>query len=559
MGEPINQAQSAKITSGNFYTPENSAFYSKFHYSDLDPKTDNIRLLRIKRPDPANPQQATIDCDLIDSVSLASYKDKYTTISYCAGSPKNIEPIIVNGCSFNAFANLGHALRQARYFWRDKFDEQELLLWADQVCINQSSHLERSHQVRLMGEIYAASARVLVSLSTENDIGGSIEWLETVLPDLRKAVQHQDYFSDPGRLAVEFFSNNLADEYFHLGWNAFICTFLKSSWWSRAWIRQEFIRSPDAYLMAKFHWINWKGAAEFIGIYDSIELEKPIVIYEPNQWAGHPPSCQACSFCGDSYLFMPVLDAQPASTLLTAKTRAESQPGRFGDLLDHISDVDICVSSDSRDLVYALLGISNHDYGLYPDYSPGVTLEDIVCQLARNVISHNKSLDVLTMAYWNSSTASVPSWVPDLRSYSLFRSGRPIEQNTQFNAAVFSPSFHSDGKGRKDRVLRVQGVRHEVLRRKIKSKWTRKFLSTTGEGLRIMGLAQEGDEIWMLHGSSTVFILREKDKQHYEIVGAVPYPDEILDAAPLRLHRLRQDINRLVESNDPKVEFINLC
>ena len=68
-------------------------------------------------------------------------------IIYCGGDPQDIVTIIVNGYSFNAFVNLGHALRQARHFWRENFGDQELHLWADQICINQSSLSERSHQV----------------------------------------------------------------------------------------------------------------------------------------------------------------------------------------------------------------------------------------------------------------------------------------------------------------------------------------------------------------------------------------------------------------------------
>jgi hypothetical protein len=79
---------------------------------------------------------------------------KYTTISYCAGNPKETETITVNGVMFNAFARLGHALRQARYFWTSRFHSEELLLWVYQVCINQSNTQERSHQVNFMGDIF---------------------------------------------------------------------------------------------------------------------------------------------------------------------------------------------------------------------------------------------------------------------------------------------------------------------------------------------------------------------------------------------------------------------
>ncbi|ORX97021.1 heterokaryon incompatibility protein-domain-containing protein, partial [Clohesyomyces aquaticus] len=163
----------------NFYTPKNNDFYSKFSYRILD--LNCIRLLRIKPCDPGNIRQAAIECYVIENVSLTDMKGKYTTISYAAGDPKRKETVMVNGISFNALSNLGHALRQARYFWKNKYGNRELLLWVDQICINQSNPSERSEQVNLMGEIYATAEQVLVCLSVENDISGGIEWIDQLL------------------------------------------------------------------------------------------------------------------------------------------------------------------------------------------------------------------------------------------------------------------------------------------------------------------------------------------------------------------------------------------
>jgi hypothetical protein len=121
-------------------------------------------------------------CDLMVSLIahwLTELKNlaNYTTISYCAGNPRDTESIVVNGFVFNAFARLGHALRQARNFWKGKYHDTELLLWADQVCINQSNKKERAHQVNFMGDIYSNVKQVLVSLSAEQDPRGGLAWL----------------------------------------------------------------------------------------------------------------------------------------------------------------------------------------------------------------------------------------------------------------------------------------------------------------------------------------------------------------------------------------------
>jgi len=113
---------------------------------------------------------------------------KYTTLSYCGGDPKETEIITVNGINFNAFANLGHALRQAGHFWRDKFDGQGLLLWADEICIKQSNLSERSHQVGFMAKIYENATQVLVSLSSEGDRTGGLGWISRTA--LRMSLSH---------------------------------------------------------------------------------------------------------------------------------------------------------------------------------------------------------------------------------------------------------------------------------------------------------------------------------------------------------------------------------
>lgn len=175
----------------NFYTPQNSEFYSKFGYMSLNPEERRIRLLRIQQLEPGEDKRSRIKYELIDNQSLAAMQGKFTTISYCAGDPKKIETIIVNGLEFNAFSNLGHALRQVRHFWKEKFDTQELLLWADQVCINQSNPNERSHQVKFMGDIYGSAIQVLACLSVEGDRSGGIRGLQQFSSEFQEYEQSQ--------------------------------------------------------------------------------------------------------------------------------------------------------------------------------------------------------------------------------------------------------------------------------------------------------------------------------------------------------------------------------
>jgi hypothetical protein len=170
-----------------------------------------------------------IQCDLPDDLSLEEYTKRFTTISYCAGDPKQTESVTVDGLCFIAFANLGHALRQARHFWKKTYGDRELLLWADQICINQSNGLERSHQVNFMGEIYAAAEQVLACSSTDASQPGGLEWL-------RQMAAHEDK-RRKDRTKAHYLEYSGTNEGSHRAWAIFIDTVFSSPWWSRAWVR----------------------------------------------------------------------------------------------------------------------------------------------------------------------------------------------------------------------------------------------------------------------------------------------------------------------------------
>jgi hypothetical protein len=110
-----------------FHTPENSNFHSKKPYTELRTERKDIRLLHIHLDEDSCP----IQCDLLQSIPLEEIKGQYAALSYCAGNPANVTAICVNGTNCNVFANLAHALKEARCFWMKTNRERPLLLWAD--------------------------------------------------------------------------------------------------------------------------------------------------------------------------------------------------------------------------------------------------------------------------------------------------------------------------------------------------------------------------------------------------------------------------------------------
>ncbi|KAK0618865.1 heterokaryon incompatibility protein-domain-containing protein [Immersiella caudata] len=260
----------------NFYTPSNDTFYANSPYLPLDARHPSIRLLRVHpqkrtldehlaanqrwaeryaliaqgsstRPpeyvksavdDSAHLSKLRIACDLIEDCQLSRAEGRYLALSYYAGSPKNVVPILVDGVPFNTFANLEHAIGCAMEYWYSGSGDwesggNELFLWADQVCINQNDTGERSSQVARMGEIYHRSQECLVCLSTSDTVwdATALKKLPTSPAPLEKYLW--DNIISKASLSIEAWVDDLE----HL---------LTAPWWRRAWILQEFVMASRA-------------------------------------------------------------------------------------------------------------------------------------------------------------------------------------------------------------------------------------------------------------------------------------------------------------------------
>jgi hypothetical protein len=231
----------------NFYSPENFGFYARQPYDHLDRSSRTIRLLAVTKG-----ESGSLRCKLTDGIPLASVDGIYTAISYCAGDPKKTRTIWVNDKPFNAFANLAHAIEETYRYRSAEHGDVEALLWADQICINQSDKAERSHQVGFMYDVYSSAREVAVCLSNEEKRGSNaIPWIHHIYRHLRAlefnvpigiwAMLYNPKFRDDGRIEASWhdlindFESGLLDSTFKSGWIDAI-QMIKQPWWSRAWV-----------------------------------------------------------------------------------------------------------------------------------------------------------------------------------------------------------------------------------------------------------------------------------------------------------------------------------
>jgi hypothetical protein len=112
-------------------------------YTPLKSIKNEIRLLKIS----PSLEEEPLRCSL-EPISLDD-NARYTALSYCWGDANDRADITVNGRCISATRTLENALRRMRDV------DQDTVVWADAICINQQDATEKSVQVRLMGDIYS--------------------------------------------------------------------------------------------------------------------------------------------------------------------------------------------------------------------------------------------------------------------------------------------------------------------------------------------------------------------------------------------------------------------
>ena len=151
-------------------------------------------------------------------------------------------PIRLHDTTRSVTTNLGLALRYLR------LAEQERIIWVHALCIHQEDNLEKNHQVRQMGKIYAGSEQVIVWLEEEDDARQAFQSLTELIAQAKK----------------------MSFEAFRIIWEGADVTATKlacdtlfaRSWWTRMWTLQEVIHDRPVTAYAGSFQINFDDLYE---------------------------------------------------------------------------------------------------------------------------------------------------------------------------------------------------------------------------------------------------------------------------------------------------------
>jgi len=161
----------SKLASGDLSVlPEESSIKAEPFSYRWDPwkpaltKQDiRIRLIELYPPTSTSPSSlqsarnaSPLSCRIF-WVPLAS-PGSFKALSYTWGSNAKLHIINISGQEFAITESLDTALRNIRH------SSRSIVVWIDQICIDQEHNEEKSEQVSSMGQIYRAAEEVLIWL-----------------------------------------------------------------------------------------------------------------------------------------------------------------------------------------------------------------------------------------------------------------------------------------------------------------------------------------------------------------------------------------------------------
>lgn len=332
----------------------------------------------------------------------------FEALSYVWGDQTGKKRIKCNGKRAKIGANLHAALKEIR---RRK---SVRLLWADQICINQSDIREKNHQVRLMSDIYARADRVIIWLGEQQprDIEGM-----SLASTLYLKENGNRYDLDIGIYDFHKFdckSRGVPDPEFNPTWTA-LFGIIANSWFGRIWVVQELLMAQKS--------IMWKG---------SLDLDTDVMLWSAMLIQRH----KNLSVCYDISMGSPEVSALRAANIAAGYYDFKNKgPLPIYDTLSRHLGMG---ATDPRDRFFALVGVSSGLAGAFINYNKA--FRDIACLVGKMTLlgtpdyhvaedgteivsmEHNPEnyrflIDWLAFhANPQNHSLGIPSWVPDLVS-----------------------------------------------------------------------------------------------------------------------------------------------
>lgn len=217
----------------------------QFSYSSLTDRADAIRLLTVLGAD----DDGLVHCELRDTYvgsveddDGGYYAEEYYAVSYMWGTTSTTHQLCVHGHFMQVHNNIWCFLNQ---IVNNLSKLRGVQLWIDAICIDQSNHRERNHQVRLMSEIYSRASKVLVWLGNPKT---------SQIVDNHLAAFMQDVTDDPSSRPTAL------DDPFPSRLQRLISLrqLIQNPYWRRMWIVQEIRLAQELWILHGDQMVSWR-------------------------------------------------------------------------------------------------------------------------------------------------------------------------------------------------------------------------------------------------------------------------------------------------------------
>ncbi|TGO58942.1 hypothetical protein BOTNAR_0172g00290 [Botryotinia narcissicola] len=226
--------------------------------------------------------------------------DHYISLSYVWGDANNRKIILVDQKPLLINASLDSALRHLR----DK--KEDLAIWADGVCINQSDSEEKNKQVSLMSLIYEVARHTVIFLGeTPSETDEIFKLLDSPMSSMTKRTK-PGFLSNARKSYTTDQTFDLhSEEYTKSKIDDLIRQVINMSWFKRIWILQELILSGDPWVQVGFHRLRWTDFTSLIfdSKHDSASVKSPnynvlnyMRMLRENFISGTPDSFGPCDY-----------------------------------------------------------------------------------------------------------------------------------------------------------------------------------------------------------------------------------------------------------------------
>lgn len=339
-------------------------------HQQLPTDEPHIRLLIL----PPGNASGDIQCSIFHC-PVSSAPD-YKAVSYCWGDPGDRTTIICDGRSLSVPSTLRPFLLQIRAKGRG------MVLWIDSICINQTDDDEKASQVRDMHNVYRKAKKTLIWLGpgTESSQKGldfaKILYEFSIVPTDQRTWSH--------RLRTSMACAGISLHH----WVAFFELFDRT-WFTRVWIVQEVVLSPNPWIICGDIVLSWISLAKALHYAWSDQL-----------WI--------MEFHGTINLNL---------ILWMYMTQEEVSKGRKRLHYEILARHRQSVAFDARDTIFGFRGLSGHasfeDHNITPTYK--LDAKEVFLDLAVATLTKATNLDFLSIPRLESHNhcADLPSWVVD--------------------------------------------------------------------------------------------------------------------------------------------------